>query len=105
MRSKLGAVSVLMLTLILVSIMSAGPPLRGQSSLQISTVYISPITTCCTSPNVPYTTNSLFNIAVCLSLAAGQSINVFHVRINYKNPHTFFQTDVLKTITNEYSNN
>ena len=105
MRSKLGAVSVLMFTLILVSIMSAGPPLRGQSSLQISTVYISPITTCCTSPNVPYTTNSLFGIGVNLNLAAGQSINVFDVRINYTNPHTFVQTGVLQAMSVDYSNN
>jgi len=102
-KKTAGLVSVLLLVLTIV--LSAAPPLQGQSSGQISTIYISPVKTCCGSPNVPYLPGYTFQVDVNLSLVAGESINVFDVRVNYTNPHSYVVAGVLKAVSIDYSNN
>src|SRR5207249_12054898 len=47
----------------------------------------------------------LFGIGANLERPAGQSIDVFGVRVSYTNPHKFGQTGVLQAMSVDYSDN
>jgi hypothetical protein len=68
--------------------LQAMPPAAHATSIQVSTVYISPVDTCCGAPNTTYALYSTFSVNVSLDLASGESVNAFDVRINYTNPYS-----------------
>lgn len=71
----------------------------------VSTVYISPVTTCCGAVNVPYHINDIFGVNVSLNLSSGETINGFDVRINYTNAHSTVAQGVLHALSIDYSSN
>lgn len=75
------------------------------ASQQYSQVYISPVTTCCGSLNVPFNVNDGFTVDVDLNLVAGEVINGFDVRINYTNPHSGVAQGILSAQRIDYSTN
>ncbi len=70
-----------------------------------SQVYVSPLSSCCGTPNSPYQPNDVFTINVNLNLSSGESINGFDVRLNYSNAHTALFRGVVQALSISYSGN
>jgi hypothetical protein len=97
---------MVLISLSILSILPIGNLPRAHGLGQaFSTIYISPVTTCCLSPSSPFHIGDGFGIDVKLNLASGQSINGFDVRINYTSPHSGISQGVLQAQSIDYSNN
>lgn len=82
------------------------PPTAHAASLTVSTVFVSPVDTCCAAPSMPYNMSSdQFTVNVNVNLASGESINGFDVRVNYTNAHTIQFQGVLEGSNINYSRN
>ncbi len=104
MRPMVGL--IVLLSLITLCLLPGGNLPRAHGLVQtFSTVYISPVTTCCGSQNSPFQNGDGFGIDIKLNLISGQSINGFDVRINYTNPHSGISQGVLQALSIDYSNN
>ena len=87
-------------SLLLLMFSLPGWPARNVQGLSqpVSTVQISPVSTCCL-------VNGFFTVDVMLILPSGESINGFDVRINYTNAFTNVNPGVLQAKTIRYSDN
>jgi hypothetical protein len=93
-----------MLVLALSGLFFTAPTVRVHgASPAVSTVYISPTSTCCGAVNIPYHVNDVFGVNVSLNLASGQTINGFDIRINYTNPRSGISQGVLHATGIDFS--
>jgi hypothetical protein len=91
--------------LLFATLLSATPSPRAQSSSStITTVYVSPTSTCCIS-NTPYKPGQTFSVSVNVSLASGEYLSSFDVRVNYTNYHSSYVQGVLDALSVDYSSN
>jgi PKD domain len=97
---------ILLFAIILSSLFSAWPlPPVHASSPPYSQVYITPVTSCCGSPDKPYGVNEVFTVDIDLDLTSGEVFNGFDIRINYTNPHSGVSQGVLTATRIDYSTN
>lgn len=105
-RINARAIIVLAALLFIFSLPQATVQPAKAVSQNISTVYISPLSTCCAVPGTPFTINDGFTISIVLNLVAGQSMNQFDVRVDYTNAFLpVYNTGILKLQSITYSNN
>ena len=103
---RLAACICLVLALTLASTFLGRPSLNAQTlSQSVSTVYFSPTTICCGSPNVTFTLGDSFVVNVNVSLVSGQALNGFDVLVNYTNPRSGVSNGILTAQSVDYSNN
>lgn len=103
---KISPILTLVFIFVLIGFFSNEPSLKAQTfDSTVSTVYVSPLTTCCGGMNAPYQPGDTFSVSVNLNLVAGQTINGFDVRLNYTKPHSGVQQGVLQALSIDYSGN
>src|SRR6266436_5360900 len=81
-------------------LVQAHSPIVRATSQNVSSVSISPTRTCCSMPNIPYTSSQFFHVNINASILSGQFVQGFDVRINYTNPQVVLQATGIN-----YSNN